>query len=663
MALTQTSMDCPNEDLLRLLATGAMPAKRFESLCLHVEHCDACQKNWEVLREENDELVASFRFITPNDLAKAQLELQSESRAGLEKTVFHPHEPIQLTKLALNPPCELGPYDVHHLIAQGGMGEIYQARHKRLGRSVALKVMRGYRHLDPVSHEHFVNEMANAGKLDHPNLVRALDAWESEGCLYLAFELLEGKTLQQLLDQGTILSLENIFECMRGICSGLDHLHSHNLVHFDLKPSNVMRLPDGTIKLIDIGLAKSTGPTPSTHTPGAGTKGYIAPEAQNADYEIDKRSDLYSLGRLLEFMLNKWKSAGNNPANSSLGNALGNIATKLTQAVPADRYQTITQVIGDLDKAGIDLKKRPKFPSQNGLFIGITGFAILSATVLALWLPRNQQATESTKKAFSPRATPIPIKLATIPAGSFMMGAADNDPDAKQDEFPRRKVEFKKPFRMGKSEVTVGQFREFVTATGYHTAAEKDEKGGWKAGLATSWGEQSPIFYWADPAYPIGEDLPVTMVTYQDALAFCEWLGKRDGVTCRLPTEAEWEYACRAGTDDIFPFPISHRDMYSWSSYNIKESLSPRPVGTRTANAWGLVDTVGNVREWCMDWYSPEAYKTPFSEAPSGPAGGNLRAVRGACFMDKSIFLRSTNRGYLAPDQVINNQGFRVVVD
>jgi sulfatase modifying factor 1 len=74
------------------------------------------------------------------------------------------------------------------------------------------------------------------------------------------------------------------------------------------------------------------------------------------------------------------------------------------------------------------------------------------------------------------------------------------------------------------------------------------------------------------------------------------------------------------------------------------------------------VDTVGNVREWCLDWYSDSAYQTAYSEAPSGPPNGNLRAVRGACFMDKTGFMRSSKRGYHAPDQAINNQGFRVVI-
>jgi formylglycine-generating enzyme required for sulfatase activity len=216
---------------------------------------------------------------------------------------------------------------------------------------------------------------------------------------------------------------------------------------------------------------------------------------------------------------------------------------------------------------------------------------------------------------------------------------------------------------MGITEVTVGQFREFVNATGYKTDAELSGKGGWKAGIATSWSEQNPDFKWSNPGYPIADDLPVTVVTYKDANEFCYWLSHRDGSRYRLPSEAEWEYACRAGSAEIYPFPIDLKDTYAWSSFNIKASLSPRPVGTRLPNALGLADTIGNVREWCLDWYGDTAYQTPYLEAPTGPNSGTLRAVRGACYIDKAGFLRSSKRGYLAPEQAINNQGFRVVLE
>ncbi len=663
MVLTEPQTNCPNDEQLRLLAKGAMPLVQFDALCAHVESCDTCQIHLELIWEDEDGLITAIKSLTQDDLAKAQSELESESRAGLAKIV-QDAEPLEGTNPfagpALNPPCDLGAYEVQSLIARGGMGEVYQARHKRLGRPVALKVIRRHRLNDPVTHEYFLNEMANAGRMDHPNLVRAFDGWEVDGCLYLAFEHLEGKSLQQFFDQENRPTLEEVLNCLRGICAGLDHLHKQNLIHCDLKPSNVMRLPDGTIKLIDIGLAKSTGPMKSPHKPGAGTRGYRAPEAENSDSEIDQRSDLYSLGRLLEFMLNKLEAGGTSPSSTHLGKALGKITAKLTKTAPADRYQSVTQVINDLNEAASG-KDRAKLPSGWALF-GIPAIAILSVAAVTFWNSNREPGHQTlTEPGLKQKVDRIPMRMVTLSGGSFLMGAVENDPETASNELPRRKIEFAKPFRMGITEVTVEQYREFVNATGYKTEAELSGKGGWKSGLATSWGEQNPAYYWGNPGYSIADELPVTMVTYKDANAFCTWLSERDGLTYRLPTEAEWEYGCRAGTKGIHSFPIEARDSYAWSSFNIKSSLSPRPVGTRTPNPWGLVDTVGNVREWCLDWYSETAYQTPINDAPRGPSSGHLRVVRGACFIDMTKFLRSSHRGFLAPEQAINNQGFRVV--
>ena len=256
--------------------------------------------------------------------------------------------------------------------------------------------------------------------------------------------------------------------------------------------------------------------------------------------------------------------------------------------------------------------------------------------------------------------SPIEIAMTDIPEGRFLMGASDGDELAGPDELPQREVVFEQPFRISTYEITVGQFRTFVEGTGYVTTAEAQD-GGWIASRSSSWGTHDPSLSWENPGYPLAETLPVTVVTYEDAQQFCEWLSQRNGSRYRLPTEAEWEYACRAGTTGPYHFAYEARDAYCWSLWNAKDTVRPRPVGTRQPNPWGLFDINGNVREWCLDWYAEDAYATLYIDAPEGPPTGTLRVIRGGCFIDLDSFMRSSRRGYLKTDQIHNNQGFRVV--
>src|SRR5271165_5955359 len=140
------------------------------------------------------------------------------------------------------------------------------------------------------------------------------------------------------------------------------------------------------------------------------------------------------------------------------------------------------------------------------------------------------------------------MKFTRIKAGEFLMGSPDTDKDAYDDEKPQHRVRITRPFYLGVHEVTRGQFRRFVDDTGYQTDAEKDGKGG------TGWNEeakkfeQNPRYTWLNPGFEQTDEHPVVNVSWNDAVAFAGWLSRREGVTYRLPTEAEWEYACRAGT-------------------------------------------------------------------------------------------------------------------
>ena len=158
------------------------------------------------------------------------------------------------------------------------MGEVYEAWHKNLKRHVAIKVIRGVRQGDPAAHDAFLREMETAGQLEHPSLVRAHDGWEQDGCLFLVQELLDGESLHTLAKRREINKPEEILSALLGICRALEKLHSSHVLHRDVTPSNVMRLEDGTIKLIDYGLAVALDAGLDATTQRAGTEGFMAPE-------------------------------------------------------------------------------------------------------------------------------------------------------------------------------------------------------------------------------------------------------------------------------------------------------------------------------------------------------------------------------------------------
>ncbi len=247
------------------------------------------------------------------------------------------------------------------------------------------------------------------------------------------------------------------------------------------------------------------------------------------------------------------------------------------------------------------------------------------------------------------RATSIGMKLKLIPAGEFLMGSPDGEEGHEDDEGPQHRVKITKPFYIGIHEVTKGQFARFVADQSYKTEPERDGKGGLGYNESASKFELDPQYTWKNTGFAQTDDHPVVNVTWNDAVAYCEWLSSKEGKKYRLPTEAEWEYACRAGTTTAYQtgddpeqlatignvadgtakakfsnwtYAINARDGYVFTA----------PAGRFKSNEFGLYDMHGNVWEWCADEYDSEAYKKRSSgiEDPIVDTGsGSSRVLRG----------------------------------
>jgi len=222
---------------------------------------------------------------------------------------------------------------------------------------------------------------------------------------------------------------------------------------------------------------------------------------------------------------------------------------------------------------------------------------------------------------------------------------------------------------MGKHEVTLGQFKQFVTESGYKTLQERTRIETWYAWLGRV-GKDEGNATWRRPNFDQTDDHPVTNLMRTDALAFCDWLSKREGKPYRLPTEAEWEYACRAGTTTPWSFGNDEKlaEVHTWFKPN--SSATTHSVGMKKPNPWGLHDMHGNVAEWVSDAYGP--YPNAMRTDPRGPApipNEPKAVIRGGSWADDAHGpnpawnLRSSSRYYIYfPRIKLNWVGFRVVM-
>ena len=254
----------------------------------------------------------------------------------------------------------------------------------------------------------------------------------------------------------------------------------------------------------------------------------------------------------------------------------------------------------------------------------------------------------------------IGLILCLIPPGEFTMGTSDAELNAlsdlgvpqyeiarSRDEQPAHRVQLTKPFWIGQTEVTVSQFRRFVEAE--HFVTETEQTAGY--GLVQNQWVLRSGFSWKEVGEATLTDKhPASNITWNDAVAFCEWLSRHESretsqsVRYRLPTEAEWEFACRAGTETPWFFGSDARVArdYAISAGNSTRQL--HPVGSRLENPFHLFDVLGNQAEWCQDWFASYGSADGLVTDPTGPLNGQERVQRGGNFGDLPPRLRSPAR-------------------
>lgn len=275
------------------------------------------------------------------------------------------------------------------------------------------------------------------------------------------------------------------------------------------------------------------------------------------------------------------------------------------------------------------------------------------------------------------------IALQRIAAGEFVMGAVPGD-DVSQytiGEHPRHRVAISRDFYLSRFETTVGQFREFVDATDYQTEVERSGLGANSLNHETGEVQQLPTTTWRSPGFAQTDDHPVICVSWYDAIAFCEWLSTTHQRRFRLPTEAEWEYSCRAGSDTRYSTgdnPMSLQghanvgDQTLLKNFSLAGGTAPwsdgfaytAEVGKFLANNFGVYDMHGNVGEWCQDWYSSDFYQQSPTVDPNGPATPTMwHSVRGGSWYNAAFSCRSSGRHDAIETAPSTTNGFRVLLE
>jgi len=269
----------------------------------------------------------------------------------------------------------------------------------------------------------------------------------------------------------------------------------------------------------------------------------------------------------------------------------------------------------------------------------------------------------------------VRLEMVLIPAGSFTMGANDGIDDEK----PPHRVTVTKPFYLGKFEITIDQFDQFVKATSYETDAERgigfQGAFGWNSETAEF--KMNESYSWRNAGFTQSSDHPVVNISWNDAMAFCNWLSRKESKAYRLPTEAEWEYACRAGSTT--PYAYGDDPEAAIKVANVADAafevefpelkgiiqsddgfVYTSPAGSFMPNSFGLCDMHGNVWEWCADWYDAQYYATSPTNDPTGPKTGEERVYRGGGWFNCTRGFRSSSRSGGLPDNRHLTLGFRV---
>jgi len=277
--------------------------------------------------------------------------------------------------------------------------------------------------------------------------------------------------------------------------------------------------------------------------------------------------------------------------------------------------------------------------------------AVTMASDTAAW--QDRPLKKYTETITTKDGEKVSFDMVLIPKGSFTMGSPVDEAGREDHEGPQHEVRLEQFYLCTKEttiELFLAYYQETVSAKRDFIEVQEAKKDTEQQGKDEVDAITGPTPVYGDMTMGYEETHPAMGMTWHNAMTFCRWLSMKTGKKYRLPTEAEWEHACRVGTTNIFGVGNDSSGLKDFAWYEANADSETNPVGKKKPNAWGLYDMSGNVREWVFDFYSPTAYKEAAKKNPAvnpkGPKSGKVHVARGGDYSSSVEALRSAARSF-----------------
>jgi formylglycine-generating enzyme required for sulfatase activity len=623
-----------------------------------------------------------------SQIAHAATILLDPAKLGITGTATSAAKSLEPGRILLNR------FQLIEVIGEGGMSRVYKAldlRKVEAGAAdphIAVKVL-------TLPFANFADAMSVLSReahslqsLTHPNIVRVIDCDRDGEIVFMTMELLAGKSLFERMrpykDSGMPRELGLKF--IEGIVKALEFAHSKHMLHGDLKPGNVFITETDEVKVIDFGLARLMSQpkgrqrveSTAADRMKALTPAYASPEMWEGN-DPDPRDDVYSLACVV------WKvMTGEHPFRGQ------ELAARKAGILPSKPEQLTRREFRALCH-GLEFDRDQRTPTVRQFFeefrgsapmrswgIGLAAAALLLAIGAAVIFgskradqaapissPAAVAATPTSGSVFRDCATCPLMKV--LPAGDFLQGSTADDAAAQRFEMPQHKVSIARNFAAGVYEVTIGEYTEFASDTKVQPQACNAYDGEWRLHREITW---------ENAAESQTASHPISCISWQEAKDYAAWLSKRTHHVYRLPSASEWEYAARAGSSAQRPwsnpeFACAYANVADqtaaqkypgWTvSPCADKYVQSAPVGSFTANAFGLFDMLGNVFEWTEDCWAADYQGAPTDGSAQGDGDCSQHELRGGSWFTNPDYLRAAYRGRFASDYRSTSVGFRLI--